>query len=186
MPLDAPFSLFKQAFLARFVKPSDSAHARTEIALLKQGDLPVEAYSATFMSTHLRIIVGSPIDTSPLAGYFVADLNRKVANALTASTDIAAMHDLTMVIKDAVDMEAKLDLAARQVPAANAFYAWASGHGPQRSSGGQDANSVGPYPSRGGFGGRGTGSSNPQYSTYAAKPSSGSWQRVEQEPYQEP
>ena len=53
-----------------------SADAGTEVALLKQGDLSVEAYAATIISTNLRIIVCSPFATTALAGYFIAGIGK--------------------------------------------------------------------------------------------------------------
>ena len=62
--------MFSQAFLARFVKPSDSAKARAEILHLKQAD-SVESFASHFRSVNSRISVGSPIDTTTfnLASY---------------------------------------------------------------------------------------------------------------------
>lgn len=106
----------------------------------------MEAYAATIISTNLRNTVCSPIDTTTLAGYFIAGLKRKVAVVLTANTDIAAMHDLQMVIKASVDMEVTLDLAAKHVPSASAVFApSSSAHGPHRNSGGRHAYAIGPY-----------------------------------------
>ena len=71
------FEMFSQAFLARFVKPSDSAKARAEIPLLKQTD-SVESFASHFRNVNSRISVGSPIDTTTRANYFVHGLKSKI------------------------------------------------------------------------------------------------------------
>ena len=68
----------------------------------------------------MRITVGSPIDTTTLAGYCTAGLERKVTEALRTSMPVDAMHDLHKVITSAIDMETKLNLSAKQVPRASA------------------------------------------------------------------
>ena len=83
---------FSQAFLARFVKPSDSAKARVEIPHLKQID-SVESFASHFRNVNSRISVGSPIDTTTLAGYFVHGLKTKLATALAAHCSLATMQE---------------------------------------------------------------------------------------------
>ena len=82
------FEMFSQAFLARFVKPSDSAKARAEIPHLKQID-SVESFASHFRNVNSRISLGSPIDTTTLPGYFVHGLKTKLANALAAHCSLA-------------------------------------------------------------------------------------------------
>ena len=55
--------MFSQAFLAHFVKPSDSAKARAEISHLKQID-SVESFAPHFRNVNSRISVGSPTDVA--------------------------------------------------------------------------------------------------------------------------
>ena len=107
------FEMFSQAFLARFVKPSDSAKARAEIPHLKQID-SVESFASHFRNVNSRISVGSPIDTTTLAGYFVHSLKTKLATALAAHCSLATVQELDSVISAAEEMEAKLNLAAKQ------------------------------------------------------------------------
>ena len=107
------FETFSQAFLARFVKPSDSAKARPEIPHLKQAD-SVETFASHFRSVNSHISVGSPIDTTTLASYFVRGLKSKLASALAAHCFLATMQKLNSVISAAEGMEAKLNLAAKQ------------------------------------------------------------------------
>ena len=109
----ASFEMFSQAFLARFVKPSDSAKARAEIPHLKQAD-SVESFASHFRSVNSRISVGSFIDTTTLASYFVHGLKSKLASALAAHCSLATMQELDSVISAAEEMEAKLNLAAKQ------------------------------------------------------------------------
>ena len=105
--------MFSHAFLARFVKPSDSAKARAEIPHLKQAD-SVESFASHFRSVNSRISVGSPIDTTTLASYFVRGLKSKLASALAAHCFLATMQELDSVISAAEEMEAKLNLVAKQ------------------------------------------------------------------------
>ena len=49
-----------------------------------------------------------------LAGYFVHDLKTKLATALAAHCSLATMQELDVVISAAEEMEAKLNLAAKQ------------------------------------------------------------------------
>ena len=107
------YEMFSQAFLARFVKPSDSAKARAEISLLKQTD-SVESFASHFRNVNSRISVGSPIDTTTLANYFVHGLKSKLAKALAVHCTLATMQELDSVISAAEEMDAKLNLAAKQ------------------------------------------------------------------------
>ena len=66
MPANPTLADFARAFLARFVKPSDSAAARIEITTLKQTGSD-QAFAAHFGNVNSRIIVDSPIDTTTLA-----------------------------------------------------------------------------------------------------------------------
>ena len=147
LPPDAVFQQFADVFLARFVKPSDSAAARKELPTLKQGDLSVEHFAALFRSTNNRVTVGSPIDTTTLAGWFVGGLKSSVSKAIVGHEPLSTMQDLDLVISAAEDMEAKLSLAAKQVhPSVNALQHDTTGDKPKR--GGH---------SRRGRGGRGGG-----------------------------
>ena len=105
--------MFSQAFLARFVKPSDSAKARAEILHLKHIE-SVESFALHFRNVHSCITVGSPIDTNTLAGQFVCGLKSKLATALAAHCSLATMQELDAVISAAEEMEVKLKLAAKQ------------------------------------------------------------------------
>ena len=113
MPANPTLADFAKVFLARFVKPSDSAAARIEITTLKQTG-SVEAFAAHFRNVNSRITVGSPIDTTTLATYFVNGLKGKVAKALATVTSLETMQKLDLVIVAAEEMEAKLNLADKQ------------------------------------------------------------------------
>ncbi|KAL3154644.1 hypothetical protein ABBQ32_014091 [Trebouxia sp. C0010 RCD-2024] len=113
MPPAPTFHDFKTAFLARFVKPSDSAKARSEIPTLKQTN-SVEAFASHFRTVNSRITVGSPIDTTTLANFFVRGLNEKLAKALAAHCSLSIMQELDPLISAAEEMEAKLNLASKQ------------------------------------------------------------------------
>ena len=58
------FTAFSEAFLARYVKPSNSQKARKELPLGLADNESVEAFSAHFRSINSRITVGSFIDTT--------------------------------------------------------------------------------------------------------------------------
>ena len=175
----ASFEMFSQAFLACFVKPSDSAKARAEIPHLKQADL-VESFASHFRSVNSRISVGSPIDTTTLASYFVRGLKSKLASALAAHCSLATMQELDSVISAAEEMEAKLNLAAKQdQPSLAAIAAPQRGDsGAARKARGGAAGGCTPYSRGGGNVGRvnnagrgnnGRGRSNqPSYSRFAA------------------
>ena len=85
MPASPTFADFSAAILARYVKPSDSAAARNEIPYLRQTE-SVEAFSSHFRLVNSRITVGTPIDTTTLANYFVQGLKRRVSKPLAAIT----------------------------------------------------------------------------------------------------
>ena len=59
MPVLPTFADLAKAFLARLVKPSDTAAARREIPTLRQIE-SVEAFAAHFKNVNSRITLGSP------------------------------------------------------------------------------------------------------------------------------
>ncbi|KAA6422958.1 MAG: hypothetical protein FRX49_06947 [Trebouxia sp. A1-2] len=120
MPVTPTLDDFAKAFLVRYVKPSDSAAARKEISNLKQLD-SVEAYASKFRNVNSRITVGSPIDTTTLATYFVNGLKPKVSKALATNTSLDTLHDLELTIAASEEMEARLNLADKQAPAVAAL-----------------------------------------------------------------
>ena len=85
---------FAAVFLARLVKPSDTAKARAELPTLKQTSA-VEAFASHFRSVNRRITVGSPIETTSLASLFVCGLKDKLANALVAHCSLSTCKILT-------------------------------------------------------------------------------------------
>jgi len=132
MPSTATFADFKKVFLARFVKPSDSAAARLEIPKLKQTD-SVEAYVAEFNAVNARIQFGTPIDTSTLAGYFMQGLKTKIAKSIAQTEPIEVTHDLVKLMSAVEGMEAKLNLADKQAqPSLAAMHHAAGRYTPQR------------------------------------------------------
>ena len=155
MPVEPTLDDFSRAFLARFVKPSDSAAARKELLTLKQTD-SVEAFAAHFRNVNSRITVGSAIDTTTLAGYFVTGLKARLAEALATVTSLPTMQDLDLVIAAAEEMEAKLNLAAKQaipsvamVTQADANVAQRGGKKSGKQYGQQPANTGRGYPYQG-------------------------------------
>ena len=114
-PPDAVFQQPADVFLARFVTSSNSAAARKEMPTLKQGDLSVERFAALITSTNDCVTVGSPIDTTTLAGWFVSGLKPSVYKGIIGHEPLSTMQDLDLVISAAKDMEAKLSLASKQV-----------------------------------------------------------------------
>ena len=137
MPANPTLADFVRVFLAHFVKPSDSVAARIEITTLKQTG-SVEAFAAHFRNVNSRITVGSPIDTTTLATYFVNGLKGKVAKALATVTSLDTMQKLDLVIVAAEEMEAKLNLADRRAnptsAALNADEGRSAPHGGNRAA----------------------------------------------------
>ncbi len=116
LPPDANFTAFSEAFLARYVKPSDSQKACKELPTLRQSDNEsVGTFSAHFRSVNSRITVGSPIDTTTLAGYFLHGIKSKIFKAMSGFVPMEAMQNVDLAIAAAEDMEAKLSLVDKQV-----------------------------------------------------------------------
>ncbi|KAL3132205.1 hypothetical protein ABBQ32_008796 [Trebouxia sp. C0010 RCD-2024] len=132
------FHDFKTAFLARFVKPSDSAKLGLR-------------YQASNRPAH-------PIDTTTLANFFVRGLKAKLAKALAAHCSLSVMQELDPLISAAEEMEAKLNLASKQEQPSLAAWQHADGrntpqrggHGPARRPGRRGGR--GPYPNNRGGG----------------------------------
>ena len=123
--------LISEVFLKRYVKPSDSAKARAALPLLKQQELSVETYGAQFKAMNGRITVGSPIDGTSLAILFYQGLSRRIANVILHAQPLSTLHDLDKLIAVAEEVEAKLDLAAKQGTApgpTNSFPSRGRGH----------------------------------------------------------
>ncbi|KAL3135401.1 hypothetical protein ABBQ32_007584 [Trebouxia sp. C0010 RCD-2024] len=100
-----------------------------------QESMSVEAFAAHFRSVNSRITVGSPIDTSMLAGYFLNGLKKHIVTSLTVTVPLATMQDLDLLILAAEEMDAKLSLSAKQAPSANTVLPGSStgdGYGPVR------------------------------------------------------
>ena len=137
MPANPTLSGFAKVFLARFVKPSDSAAARIEITTLKQTG-SVEAFAAHFRSVNSRITVGSPIDTTTLATHFINGLKGKVVKALATVTSLETMQNVDLIMIAAEEMEAKLNIADKQahptLAALNADERHSAPHGGQRAA----------------------------------------------------
>ena len=93
IPANPTLSDFAKVFLARFVKPSDSAAARIEITTRKQTG-SFEAFAAHFRNVNSRIVVGRPIDTTTLATHFINGLNGKVVKALATVNSLKTMQNL--------------------------------------------------------------------------------------------
>ena len=65
---------------------------------LVQGNMSVEAYAADFRSVNSRITVGSPTDTSTLAGYFLNGLKKHIVAALTVTISLPTMQNSDLLI----------------------------------------------------------------------------------------
>ncbi len=64
------FLQFKVAFLAKFVKASDSLLARIDLEACKQEGLSVEAYASKFKRMSSCIMVGCQVDRTTQAQWF--------------------------------------------------------------------------------------------------------------------
>ncbi|DBA69136.1 TPA: hypothetical protein ACH3X2_013104 [Trebouxia sp. C0005] len=139
LPPNPTFEAFKGLFLRRYVKPSDSAEARSELPQLKQAQKSVEEYATAFRQMNSRITVRSPVETTTLAVWFISGLKDNILRAMRTHESIATMHDLDLAIDAAISMEAKLNLASRQAApsVAVATAANGQGHGPVRNRGGR-------------------------------------------------
>ena len=69
------FLQFKTAFLAKFVKASDSLTARIDLEACKQEGMSVGAYASKFKSIASRIMVGCQLDRTTQAQWFLKGLN---------------------------------------------------------------------------------------------------------------
>ena len=125
---------FKTAFLKRFVKPSDSLKARVALQACAQGDLSVEAFASKFRGIANRIVVGNPVDRTTQATWFLRGLNGRIMSRLQGSVEHTVMMDVDLVIAAAVNIEANLDVAAKQ----------ADGKGKERRSWGKGSEGQGP------------------------------------------
>ena len=88
------FLQFKTAFLAKFVKASDSLTARIDLEACKQEGLSVEAYASKFKSIASRIMVGCQVNRTPQAQWFLKELDGKVINKLQGTVDHSVMMDI--------------------------------------------------------------------------------------------
>ena len=111
---DGSWLAFKSAFLKRFVKPSDSLKARVALQACTQDELSVEAFASKFKGIASRIVVGNPVDKTTQATWFLRGLNGRIMNSLQSSVDHTVMMDVDLVIAAAVNIEANLDVAAKQ------------------------------------------------------------------------
>ena len=121
LPPAANFDQFSDLFLARFVKPSDSAKTHKEIPVITQSsNMSVETYAATFRSTNSRITVGTPIDSTTMSGDFLHGLKGPIAKALATHEPMSTMQDLELLMAAAEEMEAEISLSSKQAPTVNA------------------------------------------------------------------
>ena len=108
------FLHFKVAFLAKFVKASDSLTARIDLEACKQEGLSVEAYASKFKSISTRIMVGCQVDRTTQAQWFLKGLNGKVVNKLQGAVDHSVLMDIDSLVTAAMNVDANLHLAGRQ------------------------------------------------------------------------
>ena len=104
LPTNTTWDQFRQHFLARFVKPSDSAKARASLPSLKQGKMSVEEYVTAFRQMNSRVTVGTPVDSTTLASWFTAGLKDQVSNAMLYHYDLDHMQDLNMAMEAAISI----------------------------------------------------------------------------------
>ena len=173
---NSTFDEFSEVFLKHYVKPSDSAKARAALPLLKQQESSVETYGAQFKAMNGRITVGCPIDSTSLAIHFYQGLNSRIANVTVSAQPLSTLHDLDKLIAVAEEVEAKLDLVAKQAAAPGPStsplnkgkgYSTRGGGEPIRNQYGNTLNSVQTRPgrgdsgnNRGGYQGRGGADNN--------------------------
>ncbi|DBA87517.1 TPA: hypothetical protein ACH3X1_004546 [Trebouxia sp. C0004] len=120
--LQASFAAFKDIFLARFVKPGDSRKARQELATLQQNDMSVETYAAQFRNCAARIAaskVGTPVDSTTQATYFLKGLKRLILFKLEGMVSPDVMQDIDKLIDAAEKVAANLDMSTKQAKGQN-------------------------------------------------------------------
>ncbi|DBB00340.1 TPA: hypothetical protein ACH3X1_014166 [Trebouxia sp. C0004] len=108
------FADFSKAFLARFVKAGDSTKARTELASMQQNGLTVEAFAAKFTNCASRVAassVGTPVDSTTQAGYFLNGLKQGIVNKLNGIAEPETMHNIDKLIAAAIHVEANMDVS---------------------------------------------------------------------------
>ena len=84
----ATMEQFKQVFLEKYVKPSDSSEARAELQKLTQTKQFVEAYAAQFIQTRARISLGTLVYSSTQARWFLSGLKSSVKTVLTTTATV--------------------------------------------------------------------------------------------------
>ena len=101
---------FKQVFLEKYVKPSDSIEARAELQKLTQTKRYVEAYAAQFIQTRAQISLGTSADSSTQARWFLNGLKSSVKTVLTTMATVPVLNDIDQLIAAAIEAETKLSL----------------------------------------------------------------------------
>ena len=110
----ATIEQFKKVFLEKYFKPSDSIEARAELQKLSQSKRTVEAYAAEFIQTRSRISLGTVVDSSTQARWFLEGLKNSVKIVLTNSVTVTVLNDIEVLIPAAVDAETRLPLTLSQ------------------------------------------------------------------------
>ena len=105
---------FATIFLEKYVKASDSIDARAELEKLVQGKQSVESYAGKFIQTRSRISVGTQVDSTTQAHWFMNGLNSNVKAILRPMTTSQVMNDIELLMPAAIEADTKLVLSAKQ------------------------------------------------------------------------
>ena len=91
----ATLDQFQHIFLDKCVQPSDPIEARVELQKLTQAkQSSVEAYVAAFVQTRSRISLGTSVDSSTQAQWFLNGLRSGVRTVLTTTATVAVLNDI--------------------------------------------------------------------------------------------
>ena len=110
----ATLTEFTEVFLEKYVKPSDSIEARAELQKLSQAKQSVEAYAAEFVQIRSRISIGTVVDSSTQARWFLEGLKNNVKKVLTNTATVTVLNDIEQLMPAAIDAETKLSLTVSQ------------------------------------------------------------------------
>ena len=160
----ATLDQFQHIFLEKYVKPSDSIEARAELQKLTQAkQQSVEAYAAAFIQTRSRISLGTSVDSSTQARWFLNGLKSNYYNVktvLTTTATVTVLNDIEQLMTAAIEAETKLSLTVTQDHQAGSGQAAAIRNGGRGGRGGSRHQPYGRGRGKGRGSGRGRGRFN--------------------------
>lgn len=125
---------FSKVFLENYVKPSASITAREKLAVVKQGKYTVEQYVSYFKTVRSQIKVGTMIDSTPQAKWFVRGFDAKITDILKPTVSVVVINDIELIMAAALEAETKMSLTAKQDAIQHSKQDDAQHHGPVRTA----------------------------------------------------